>query len=607
MSKCLLFPNSTKYLIPGILFIILPCTPNEPPSPNVKEPLIAANITLRQASVGTHFVHHIIVYHNMVKTSYNHSFNDGNVKRLMCIDENAYNMDFLSPHKRMRHSHDIHPDSNSNDLMKLLTRDNGTCSTPKHTTTPKRKKRSEMTPKASPITQPPLIFSIGTQDNQQNRMAHNFFQSSNKIDVAKVANSVPSSIVISSKKSIKHADTRKENVNDWNNDLSQTKLLMSPTPDSTMMVPSYPNESYRKEASQPTKLILFIQNQNWNKVKQRCSSHPQEASVWFTKRSDSKKEVYSRDLPIHIACSSISSHAIPKDTLEALIMAYPEGLVSMTDDGDKCPLHMVSEISSSSVRHDMVSVILKANPHVAKLKSRSGDLPLHIACRHQNLLLETVQLLINAYPESVLVTGEMERLALQIASNSGARLSIIKLLLSSNIDAIYWKDSFDALPLHLACKNGTSEEVCLLLLSEYQHASHIGDCWDKLPLHYVCESCMSEALVKTLLLKFPESVYAKDSTGQTPVDLAACSSSKKKDKIIQILQYHKGQLEKKKSITGGHRNDSSFYAKATTDTDFNARMQQEINDVRSELSDVKGMLNQIIIFMGNKNANGETV
>ena len=544
----------------------------------------------------------------MVKVAY--TCTDGGTKRLMCIDENSYDMDFLlapsSAHKRMRHD-----DPSTEEYL-------FSSNTPTHDDN--RKSRSDMTPKASPITQPPLVFSIGRHSNSNhqhqnnlNKLAHDALRTSGRTQPKQ--RDIPSSILISSDQvrnvhSYKQKDSEVEVVV---KDPTQIRLIMSPTPLSNSLVPATVlSDGHHREVYSPTKLVTYLHDQKWAKVKQRCINHPEEASIWFTKVSSSKKEVHSRDLPIHIAIANITSQPMPKDVFEALVMAYPEGLVSKTDDG-KCPLHIVCEIEDADTRNNMIQMLIKANPHVSKLKTRAGNLPLHIACRHRNLLLETAQMLINAYPEAVLVTGEMDRLALQTSSASGIKLSVIKFLLSNNPDGIYWKDSFDALPLHLACKNNAREEVCLHLLSEYHHASHIGDCWDKLPIHYVCECSMSEALVKTLLLKFPESIYIKDNTGKTPIDLAQESSSNTKEKIMQILKDHKENMNKSSTITHKKPYTAARTSEVTNDLltfdadkRFNDHIQREIHDVRSELSDVKGMLNQIIIFMGKKDVSGES-
>ena len=315
----------------------------------------------------------------------------------------------------------------------------------------------------------------------------------------------------------------------------------------------------------------------------------------------------------------------------------------------------------------MISILVRANVHTLKVKEHTtadtntggGDLPLHTVCQHQHQQQhgddtndrnvhvhyhpKTIQIMLHAYPESALVTGAMERLPLQMVCANGAQLSVVRMVLNGNPDAIYWKDSFDALALHLACKN-SSEEVCLYLLGLYVYGAQIGDCWDKLPLHYACDRGISEALVRALLKRHPESIHCEDSTGRTPLDLARESKSSRREKILKILSDHGDDMlllsktnnnnkqkdetpsavvnkaagvmmmgdddeVKKATSTCCAVSSDNAVSKPTHDLvdGVKAEFQSEIKEVRSELNDVKGMLNKILMIMGDKKSNGEEV
>ena len=77
-------------------------------------------------------------------------------------------------------------------------------------------------------------------------------------------------------------------------------------------------------------------------------------------------------LPIHLACSNQA----PKEVIEALLDAYPEGCVAREGARSR-PLHLECK---NRLPLETVHVLLKKSKKAARIKDNIGRLPLHLAC-----------------------------------------------------------------------------------------------------------------------------------------------------------------------------------------------------------------------------------
>jgi len=131
-------------------------------------------------------------------------------------------------------------------------------------------------------------------------------------------------------------------------------------------------------------LYTYISGKQWDRARGRIQEVPEEASYWIVDTD------YPR-LPIHLACTNVA----PKDVIEALLDAYPEGCVAKEGSGSH-PLHLACGNASSL---ETITTLLKKSRKATRIKDDIGRLPLHLACAN-GANLQVVKKLIDAYPGS---------------------------------------------------------------------------------------------------------------------------------------------------------------------------------------------------------------
>jgi ankyrin repeat protein len=131
-------------------------------------------------------------------------------------------------------------------------------------------------------------------------------------------------------------------------------------------------------------LYTYISGKQWDRTMERLEKAPEEASYWVVDKD------YPR-LPIHLACSN----SAPKDVVESLLNAYPEGCLAKDGSGSH-PLHLACE---KALGLEIVSLLLKKSRKAARVKDEIGRLPLHLACA-SGANSEVVKALMDAYPQS---------------------------------------------------------------------------------------------------------------------------------------------------------------------------------------------------------------
>lgn len=105
------------------------------------------------------------------------------------------------------------------------------------------------------------------------------------------------------------------------------------------------------------------------------------------------------------------------------------------------------------------------------LKKIEGRLPLHIAAESGDV--ETVQVLLQRWPESLKITSRNGRLPLHFASMSN-HVELVRLLLQMWPDSVKAVDNGGGLPLHMAACCG-SLELVQLLLENWPEGLHVVD------------------------------------------------------------------------------------------------------------------------------------
>lgn len=118
-------------------------------------------------------------------------------------------------------------------------------------------------------------------------------------------------------------------------------------------------------------LTNAIVREDWVAVKAECEAHPKNAAVWST-RVGFDGEHESHVLPIHSAAALCA----PKDAIEALALANPDGVKAKETSFKRLPLHIACQ---SHAPADMVATLLSFYPQGAADTDVLGRLPLHYA------------------------------------------------------------------------------------------------------------------------------------------------------------------------------------------------------------------------------------
>ena len=131
-----------------------------------------------------------------------------------------------------------------------------------------------------------------------------------------------------------------------------------------------------------------------------------------------------------------------------------------------------------------------------------GWLPLHYACAN-GAELEVIQMLVEAYPDSRVVTDKRGRTPLHFALGNVEHpptVELVKVLAGKRRESVRWPDENQMLPLHYACAYGAPVEVCGVLIEFWEEGMGSVDSKGRNALHFAMVSCcVLVALVITVV------------------------------------------------------------------------------------------------------------
>ncbi|KAL3903267.1 MAG: hypothetical protein SGILL_010510, partial [Bacillariaceae sp.] len=104
----------------------------------------------------------------------------------------------------------------------------------------------------------------------------------------------------------------------------------------------------------PTVLYALVQKKIWAEAVDRARDHPEEASIWVSRREKDGKLRW-RLLPLHAAIVVKSS----EDVIDSLLTAYPQAAETKDDQG-MLPLHLAFRNGASEA---VVKLLLMAYPY----------------------------------------------------------------------------------------------------------------------------------------------------------------------------------------------------------------------------------------------------
>lgn len=239
-------------------------------------------------------------------------------------------------------------------------------------------------------------------------------------------------------------------------------------------------------------------------------------------------------LPLHDACF----HFAPPEVIRLLIRTTPAALLSPAFDG-RLPLHD----ACASGREQVIDEVINANPEALSVATKAeGLLPIHEACAAGFAFLRQHSLLIDRFPEGILLADRKGRLALHHLCRSGfPGLASARRLLERFPEAARMHDNCGRLPLHyIFGALSACSDIVELLLDHHPLAAQMPDSdggHGSLPLHLACASSrVSPKNVVLLLESFPGAVARVDGSGRTPLMVACENRSQNTLELLETIK-----------------------------------------------------------------------
>jgi len=256
---------------------------------------------------------------------------------------------------------------------------------------------------------------------------------------------------------------------------------------------------------------------------------------------------------LHLAC--YNEHC-PTSIINLLIEKYPDALghFCVVERGVKVhgheyaqwkglPLHYYLS-REKNIDIDTVKMLVEAYPQ-AMLTSSDDSMqstPIHVVVSNSNIKnkCEIITSLLDSEPSSVRYIDAWGRTLLaRICSMSGvdSLFEVIQIILNAWPEALMIGDERGCLPLHCLCSNSGLEHSSLdllnLLINDDTALLRIVDNRGFLPLHYAVFN-KSTDFCEELIALCPETVWSETSEGEMPIHIAA--NSGRVDTVRYLLE-----------------------------------------------------------------------
>lgn len=175
----------------------------------------------------------------------------------------------------------------------------------------------------------------------------------------------------------------------------------------------------------------------------------------------------------------------------------------------------------------------------------SDILPIHQACKMEDVNTHFLESLLFAYPESIKKRESgFRRLPLHIAIRARASDEVIFYLLNKYPEGAAVQDVLGRVPLHYAISNHASMNIIHTLIKTCRSSSCAADNLGWTPLHVAANTARSTEMVETLIEFGVETVVSRTKKGNTPLMCANMSEGPFRNLIIEILNEEEQKFEK---------------------------------------------------------------
>jgi len=241
-------------------------------------------------------------------------------------------------------------------------------------------------------------------------------------------------------------------------------------------------------------------------------------------------KVYDRGqwngLPLHYYLSREKN--IDIDMVKMLVEAYPQAMLTTADDDiQSTPIHVVVSNSNIKNKCEIITQLLDSEPSSIRYVDDQGRTLLARACgiRGVDSLFEVIQLLLNAWPEALMIGDESGCLPVHcICCNSGlgdsTSLDLLHLLIDDDATSLRIVDDYGFIPLHYAVFFNQSTDFCKELTGLYPQSVWAESSDGDLPIHFAAGGGRVD-IVRHLLKVCPESVHVTNNKGYLPIHMIA--------------------------------------------------------------------------------------
>lgn len=184
-------------------------------------------------------------------------------------------------------------------------------------------------------------------------------------------------------------------------------------------------------------------------------------------------------------------------------------------------LHLLSQNRAFDLEN-IVEYVIRVSKTSAEMKSKDGDLPIHVALTF-NAPLALIKALVDAFPQGLRTKNREKILALHSAvRQENISDQIIIKLLEVHPEATYTYDNEKNYPLHLAICSCKSSSLINSFLDLSPGALKMLDTFKNYPLHCILEQSSSYPvdLILRIISQYPEAVKQTNMRGELPIHIA---------------------------------------------------------------------------------------
>jgi hypothetical protein len=223
------------------------------------------------------------------------------------------------------------------------------------------------------------------------------------------------------------------------------------------------------------------------------------------------------ELPLQVAVS----HDAEFQIVYFILMEYPEAATRCTSLRE---YPIIYRLIHHMVDPTIIKSILAAHPDAASVSKYSAK-PLHIAISRAYQYRERygendlVEVVLEAYPDSVQKPDKYGRLPLQLALLKHVKCKVVQEIFNKYPEAASVVDLKGTLPLHTAIYERATHSIIRKICDAYPEAVKVEMNFKDYPLHYAFHKYPPK-VAKIIFELYPEAVNFANIAGQTPFDLA---------------------------------------------------------------------------------------